>query len=149
MKAKLFSSLFSVRSRITNNRNWESETRQNVERAVVSENADGFHGYNGWRNVEKWKILKDDNEESGHPRYDNPAERQHAAPHGPKLAFAKRVIFRGGTVKPTWHLFPTRPPYLFKRAAFFSPRREEIFSKKKRIRIIPNSTDTLYNYYMT
>lgn len=25
-------------------------------------------------------MLKDDNEESGHPRYDNPAEKQHAAP---------------------------------------------------------------------
>lgn len=55
MKVKLFSSLFSVRSRITNNRNWESETRQNVERAVVSENADGFHGSADTMAEETWK----------------------------------------------------------------------------------------------
>lgn len=25
--------------------------------------------------LEKWKMLKDDNEESGHPRYDNPKRK--------------------------------------------------------------------------
>lgn len=72
--------------------------------------------------------------------------------HGPKLAFVKRVIFRGRTVKPTWHLFPTRPPIFIqtsRRLLLATRERDLLPSRKRKKKNNPNynSTDnTLYNY---
>lgn len=53
-----------------------------------------------------------------------------------KLAFVKRVIFRGRTVKPTWHLFPTRPRIYSNEPALFSPPSEIFFFPRKNLHLI-------------
>lgn len=72
----------------TTNKSRKNRKRTRIEGLVVSEKCRRISAdTTAEETLEKWKMLKDDNEESGHPRYDNPGEKQHG--RGAEISICK------------------------------------------------------------